>query len=175
MNLPLPIHGEINWDQAGLLEALSFDLHGETFALEAMCVQEILDLTDETVVPGAPPLVGGVINYRGKVIPLADLGLAFGMAPAEATPDSRIVVIQIDIEGEMTLIGLRTDKVHEVTTLSKSAAEPPPTIGMRWRADYVRSLVKRGGEFIVLPDLAAIFAFLRDPAPMGAGSSHPRS
>jgi len=175
MTMPRQSQGAINWDPDGRLEALSFDLHGETFALEAMMVQEILDLTDETLVPGAPSLVGGVINYRGKVIPLADLGLAFGMAPAEATSDSRIVVIQMDIEGEMTLIGLRTDKVHEVTSLAQSAAEPPPSIGMRWRADYVHSLVKRDGDFIVLPDLTAIFASLRDHAPLGAAPAHPRS
>ncbi len=174
MNMPRQTHGAINWGEDGRLEALSFDLQGETFALEAMMVQEILDLTEETTVPGAPALVGGVINFRGKVIPLADLGLAFGMGPGEVTPDSRIIVIEMDIEGEMTLIGLRTDKVHEVTTLVQSAAEPPPSIGMRWRADFVHSLVKRDGEFIVLPDLPTIFASLCDPALAGAVSSHPR-
>lgn len=164
----------VNWDAAGQLEALTFDLQGETFAFEAMIVQEILDVTTETVVPGAPPLVGGVINFRGKVIPIADLGLAFGMAAADAaTIDSRIVVIEMDIDSEPTLIGLRTDKVHEVTTLDRHASEPPPSVGMRWRADYVHCLVKRGGEFIVLPDLAAIFSSLRE-TPSGVAASHPR-
>lgn len=144
------------------LEVLTFDLRGEIFALEAAIVQEILDMLPETVVPGAPPFVGGVINFRGKVIPLADLRLAFGMEAAEATIDSRIVVIEMPVEGETTIIGLRTDKVHEVTTLSLATSEAPPSVGMRWRPDYIRCLAKREGEFIILPDLTAIFASQHD-------------
>ncbi|QFY61261.1 chemotaxis protein CheW [Rhizobium grahamii] len=147
-----------HWDYADEVEVLTFDMNGETFALEAVIVQEILDLLPETAVPGAQPFVASVINFRGKVIPLADLRLAFGMEATEATIDSRIIVIEIDLEGEATLVGLRTDKVNEVTTLSKTASEPPPSVGMRWRADYINCLVKRGGEFIILPNLREIFS-----------------
>lgn len=86
------------------------------------------------------------------------------MEAAEATIDSRIIVIEIDLQGEQTLVGLRTDKVNEVTTLAKSASEAPPSVGMRWRADYINCLVKRGGEFIILPNLQAIFSSRRDAA-----------
>ena len=140
------------------MEVLTFNLHGETFALEAVRVQEILDMLPETHVPGAPRFVGSVINFRGRVIPLADLRLAFGMEATEATIDSRIVVIELDIKGEATLIGLRTDKVNEVTALAMTASEPPPSVGMRWRPDYIDGLFKRGGEFIILPNLQAIFS-----------------
>lgn len=143
---------------AGGIEVLTFELHGEVFALEATAVQEILDLLPETPVPGADRFVGSVINFRGRVIPLADLRLAFGMAPAEATVDSRIVVIEFTSGGESTLVGLRTDRVHEVTILPLSCREPPPSVGMRWRPDYIRALFRHQGEFIVLPDLDAIFA-----------------
>ncbi|MBB4191581.1 purine-binding chemotaxis protein CheW [Rhizobium aethiopicum] len=146
-----------HWSYAEEVEVLTFDLNGETFALEAVIVQEILDLLPETAVPGSQPFVASVINFRGKVIPLADLRLAFGMEAAEATIDSRFIVIEIDLQGEPTLVGLRTDKVNEVTTLAKSASEAPPSVGMRWRADYINCLVKRGGEFIILPNLQAIF------------------
>ncbi|ANL67185.1 chemotaxis signal transduction CheW-like protein [Rhizobium phaseoli] len=146
-----------HWNYAEEVEVLTFDLNGETFALEAVIVQEILDLLPETAVPGSQPFVASVINFRGKVIPLADLRLAFGMEAAEATIDSRIIVIEIDLQGEQTLVGLRTDKVNEVTTLAKSASEAPPSVGMRWRADYINCLVKRGVEFIILPNLQAIF------------------
>ncbi|PDS79235.1 chemotaxis protein CheW [Rhizobium sp. L43] len=147
-----------HWSYAEEVEVLTFDLNGETFALEAVIVQEILDLLPETAVPGSQPFVASVINFRGKVIPLADLRLAFGMEAAEATIDSRFIVIEIDLQGEQTLVGLRTDKVNEVTTLAKSASEAPPSVGMRWRADYINCLVKRGGEFIILPNLQAIFS-----------------
>jgi purine-binding chemotaxis protein CheW len=157
-----------HWNYAEEVEVLTFDLNGETFALEAVIVQEILDLLPETAVPGSQPFVASVINFRGKVIPLADLRLAFGMEAAEATIDSRIIVIEIDLQGEQTLVGLRTDKVNEVTTLAKSASEAPPSVGMRWRADYINCLVKRGGEFIILPNLQAIFSSRHDAA--GAAS-----
>jgi purine-binding chemotaxis protein CheW len=153
-----------HWSYAEEVEVLTFDLNGETFALEAVIVQEILDLLPETAVPGSQPFVASVINFRGKVIPLADLRLAFGMEAAEATIDSRFIVIEIDLQGEQTLVGLRTDKVNEVTTLSKSASEAPPSVGMRWRADYINCLVKRGGEFIILPNLQAIFSSRHDAA-----------
>ncbi|API54500.1 chemotaxis protein CheW [Rhizobium leguminosarum] len=157
-----------HWSYAAEVEVLTFDLNGETFALEAVIVQEILDLLPETAVPGSQPFVASVINFRGKVIPLADLRLAFGMEAAEATIDSRFIVIEIDLQGEPTLVGLRTDKVNEVTTLAKSASEAPPSVGMRWRADYINCLVKRGGEFIILPNLQAIFSSRHDAA--GAAS-----
>lgn len=145
------------WDADGTLEVLTFNLAEETFALEATMVQEIVDLLPETAVPGAAPLVGSVVNFRGKIIPIADLRLAFGMPAAEATVDSRIVVIEMALDGEPTPIGLRTDKVHEVATLHQDAAEAPPAVGMRWRRDYVRELVRAAGGVIVLPDLPAIF------------------
>lgn len=144
--------------QGNDMEVLTFNLHGEVFALRATAVQEILDVLPETHVPGAERFVASVINFRGRVIPLADLRLAFGMEATEATIDSRIVVIEIELRGETTLIGLRTDKVNEVTTLAMTASEPPPSVGMRWRPDYIEGLFKRGGEFIILPNLHAIFS-----------------
>ena len=145
------------WDEQDQLEVLTFDLQGETLALEAFLVQEIVDLLPETPVPGALPLVGSVVNFRGRIIPVADLRLAFGMAAAEATVDSRIVVIEIELDGENVQIGIRTDKVHEVTTLHRDASEAPPLVGMRWRRDYLRELVRRDQGVVLLPDLPAIF------------------
>lgn len=152
-------------DQWGLddeREVLTFDLAGETFAFDATMVQEILDLLPETAVPGSRPFVGSVINFRGKVIPLADIRLAFGMESTKATIDSRIIVVELDIESEPTLVGVRTDKVYEVTTLSRTSREDPPSIGMRWRADYIDCLVKRGTDFVIIPNLNEIFSAKRD-------------
>jgi purine-binding chemotaxis protein CheW len=152
------------WHYPEQVEVLTFDLNGETFALEAVMVQEILDLLPETMVPGSQPFVASVINFRGKVIPLADLRLAFGMEATESTSDSRIIVIALDLQGEPTLVGLRTDKVNEVTSLARTSSEAPPRVGMRWRPDYIRCLVKSGGEFIILPNLQAIFSVRHEKA-----------
>lgn len=156
---------------ASEMQALTFELSGEVFALEAGIVQEILDLLPETRVPGAPRFVDAVINFRGQVIPLADLRVAFGMDRAETSIDSRIVVVELDLEGEPALIGLRTDRVCEVATLGLGASEPAPSVGMRWPSEYVRRLVKREGDFVVLPDLQAIFAPQHD-APAASQLRH---
>ncbi|CAN7232762.1 chemotaxis protein CheW [Rhizobium sp. LjRoot30] len=150
------------WNEGEELEVLTFDIAGETFALEAVRVREILDLLPETTVPGAKAFVGSVLNFRGRVIPLADIRLAFGMEATKPTIDSRIIVIEFDIEGEANLIGIRTDKVNEVTTLAKTSSELPPSVGMKWRPDFISCLVKRGSDFIILPNLQAIFSTPHD-------------
>ncbi len=148
----------VPWNPDNQLEVLVFDLGGQSFALEAVLVREILDMMPETRVPGAPPLVGHVVNFRGRIIPLANLHLAFGMDVTATTPDSRIVVIEIDLDGEPTMVGLRTDKVHEVATFDAATSEGAPVVGLRWRRDYVRTLVRHGDDIVVLPDLDTIFA-----------------
>lgn len=144
--------------QSDIIEALTFDLQGETFALEAGMVREVLDLLPETDVPGAPEFVSSVINFRGRVIPLVDLRLAFAMDVASSTIDSRIVVIEHELDGEPTLIGLRADKVHEVTAIDPELTEEAPRVGLRWRQDFIRRLARRDGDLIILPDLDRIFA-----------------
>ena len=152
------------WDEQGQLEVLTFDIGAEKFALEAVLIREILDLLPETAVPGAPPLVGSIVNFRGKIIPIADLRLAFG-SPVEApTVDSRIVVIEVELDGKPLHLGIRTDKVHEVATLRREASSEPPAVGIRWRRDFVREFVREAEGVIVLPDLPNIFQSLTGTA-----------
>jgi len=155
-------NSHIAWDEAGNLEVLTFDLEGETFAVEAIQVREILDLLPETRVPGAVALVGSVVNFRGKIIPIADLRLAFGKRSGETTGDSRIVVIETELDGEAVQIGIRTDKVHEVATLGRASSEDAPSVGLRWRRDYVRGLVRRPDRVVILPNLPVIFHSIMD-------------
>lgn len=154
MNQP----SDIPWGPDGELEVLTFDLHGETFAVEAVLVREILDLLPETAVPGANLLVGSVVNFRGKIIPIADLRPAFGFPAAQATVDSRIVVIELATANGFIQLGVRSDKVHEVATLQRDTSEPPPAVGLRWRRDYIRGMVRRDHGVVILPDLGAIFS-----------------
>lgn len=159
--------GATPWDENGQLEVLTFDVGDERLAVEAVSIREILDLLPETPVPGAPALVASVVNFRGKIIPIADLRVAFGMprTPAEeAHPDHRIVVIETEIDGESLQIGLRSDKVHEVTILDRANSSEPPVLGMRWRREFVRELVRQPGSVIVIPDLPTIFTSLAEAA-----------
>jgi len=140
------------------LEVLTMALQGEVFALEAAHVREILDLVPVTEVPGSQPFVFGIINVRGKVVPLADLRLKFGMEQKPDTIDTRIVVIEIDIDRVPTVVGIRADKVYEVTELAPSTLADVPRVGMRWRPEYIRFIGKRGNDFIVVPDIARILS-----------------
>jgi len=151
----------------GDLEVLTFDLSGEIFALEAILVREVLDQCPETQVPGASGFVDSVINFRGRIVPLADLRLAFGLTQGTISLDSRIIVIEYEIDGEAMLIGLRADKVFEVTMIAHAVTEAAPRLGTRWPPNFIRCLAKRHDDIIVLPDLANIFA-ARGEAAAGA-------
>lgn len=140
------------------LEVLTLDLQGEVFALDAQQVREILDHVPITEVPGSQPFVNGLINVRGKVVPLADLRIKFAMEQKDATIDTRVVVIEIDLDGIPTIVGIRADKVYEVTELAPAALEETPKLGMRWRPEFIRCIGKRGNDFIVVPDIGRIFA-----------------
>jgi purine-binding chemotaxis protein CheW len=140
----------------GAEQALMLGLAGEVFAIDARQVREILDPAPVTRVPGAKPYVAGVLNVRGKVIPLADLRLRFGMPPAPVTSDSRFIVLEIDLDGDPTTIGIVADKVYEVTELDASTLQKTPPLGMHWRSEFVAGIAKWKEEFIVLPDMAKI-------------------
>ena len=139
------------------MRALTLRLDDELFAIEAGSVREILDLVPVTEVPNASPFATGLINVRGRVVPLANLKVAFGMPNAEADKDTRIVVIETEIDGEPTVVGVLADKVYDVTDIEPAAIEEAPRVGMRWRSDYVRGIGKRQGTFIIIPDLDRIF------------------
>jgi purine-binding chemotaxis protein CheW len=147
------------------MRALTVGLQGEVFALPAETVSEILDMVPVTVVPNARAFVGGVINVRGKVVPLADLRVMFGMAQTPPTADTRIVVTEIDLDGEPTLVGIIADKVHDVTEIADASVEGAPKVGMRWPAEFVRGIGKTGNDFIIIPNMEQIFGSKEDRDP----------
>lgn len=140
------------------LVVLLLELQGESFAIETDKVREILDPGQITTVPGADPSVDGLINVRGRVVPLADLRLIFGMQRQPEGPDARIVVIEVEIEGDPVTIGIKADRVSEVTELPAASLETTPQTGMQWRPDYFLCIGKRGADVIMVLDVASIFA-----------------
>src|SRR5690606_17029051 len=139
------------------MKALTIRLEDELFAVEAGRVREILDLVPITEVPNSPAFVGGVINVRGRVVPLADLRVMFDMERPEPDDDTRIVVIEIEIDGEATVVGILADKVHDVTDIAGASIQDAPRVGIRWRPEFVRGIGKRGDDFIIIPDIRRIF------------------
>lgn len=162
------------WSGGRSLEVLTVGLQGEIFALEAAYVREILDLVPITEVPSSEPFINGLINVRGKVVPLADLRVKLGMEQRPPTVDTRIVVIEFTIDGDPAIVGLRADKVYEITEIAAAALEETPRIGMRWRPEYIRCIGKRGDDFIVVLDIERIFS-VGDPQEELAGIRQPSS
>lgn len=142
---------------ATVMNALTLRMQDEIFAIEAGSVREILELVPITEVPNAPPFVSGLINVRGRVVPLADLRVMFDMDRPPPDQDTRIVVIEIEIEGEPTVAGILADRVYEVTEIEAGAIQQAPRVGMRWRSDFVKAIGKRDGDFIIIPDMGRIF------------------
>ena len=146
------------WNGDRPLEVLTLDLEGEMFAVEAAHVREILDLVAITEVPRCDPFINGLINVRGKVVPLADLRLRFGMEQKPPTVDTRIVVLEIELDGEPVIAAIRADKVHEVIEVAASALRDTPKLGMRWRPEFIRCIGKRGDDFMIVLDIARVFS-----------------
>lgn len=142
------------------LVVLILELQGESFAIETRHVREILDPVPITMVPGADHAVDGLINVRGRVVPLADLHLVFGMPQQDAGRDARIVVIEVPVDGDPTTVGIRADKVNEVTELAAASLEATPRIGLRWDAEFITCIGKRAGAFVAVLDMGRIFSRL---------------
>jgi purine-binding chemotaxis protein CheW len=146
---------------AGITEAgqyLTFTLDKETYAFDISQVREILDVSDITRVPQMPEFMLGVINLRGRVVPVIDLRLKFGLTKTEKTIDTCIIIIEMDIEGEATLLGTLADSVREVMTLEPDQIVPPPKIGTRLNTEFIKGMGKRNDEFVIIADIDKVFA-----------------
>lgn len=137
---------------------ITFQLGTEVFAVNVANVREVLEMTPITKVPTAPPCMRGVVNVRGSAIPVLDLRQRFGMSPIEETVNTRILVLELEIDDEIALVGGIADSVHEVIELDPAQVVPPPTVAMRWRADFIKGIGKRGDAFIILLDLGMVFS-----------------
>jgi purine-binding chemotaxis protein CheW len=129
----------------------------ELFAAAVERVREILDMRPVARLPQAPRHLLGIIDVRGQAIPVLDLRLTLGMAPTDDTMNTRIVVLSVMLEGEARLLGLRTDRVFEVTVLDSDELDPPPTIGGRWAGHCIAGIGRRKGRFVTVLDLDRLF------------------
>ncbi len=137
---------------------LTFQLEDEAFALDVSQVREILDLTSITKVPRAPDFMRGVINVRGSVVPVIDMRRKFGMPLTEGTVDTRIIIMEISLEGKTTVLGAIADSVNDVLELEPGQIEDPPEIGSRWRSEFIKGIGKQGDRFIIIIDIDRVFS-----------------
>lgn len=156
---------------ATLSHYITFRLGDELFAIDVAQVREVLELSLITKVPTAPPYMRGVVNVRGKAIPVVDLRQKFGLPPASSTLQTRIVVMEIQLDGEPAVVGGIADSVHEVIELEPGQINPPPAIAQRWRSELIRGMGKRGDDFIIILDIARVFS--SDASALVAASAGP--
>jgi purine-binding chemotaxis protein CheW len=140
------------------IQLLTFKLEDEVFALDISKVREVLDFTSVTKVPRTPDFMLGVINLRGSVVPVVDMRLKFGMTRTETTVNTCIIIVEIEIDGETTVLGALADSVQEVMDLDPDQIEPPPRIGTRLKTGFIRGMGKREDHFIVILDIDRVFS-----------------
>ncbi len=137
---------------------LTFRLGEEIFGLDVGKVREILDMTTITKIPRTPEFLRGVINLRGNVVPVVDMRLKFSLPAVENTVDTCIVVTEVALEGETTVLGALVDSVQEVFELEPGQIEPAPRIGTRLKTEFIQGMGKRDGKFIMLLDVDKVFS-----------------
>ena len=136
-----------------ILQYLTFTLDGGRFAIDIGRTREVLAFTSATKVPRTPDFMRGVINLRGHVVPVIDLRLKFGLPRTERTVATCVVILEVEVDGIATVLGVLADSVQEVIELMPEQMAPPPRIGTRINTDYIRGIGKRDEQFIMILDI----------------------
>lgn len=142
----------------------------EVFAVPVETVLEILDMRPLFRIPEAPAYLAGLIDVRGRGVPVIDLRTKLGLASIEANENTRILVLEVPLANRRLVLGLIADRVFEVASLPDSELEGAPDIGMTWRSEYIRGVGRRGDSFVVVLDVQRLFS-VEEAATIGASSS----
>ena len=141
-----------------LISFLSFKLDDEFFAVDVIKVIEVLEVPGITKIPLAPDYMTGIANLRGKVLPLIDIKVRFGLEPIQFSVDTCIIVIKIKVEGEELQIGALVDSVLEVLEVPRAEIQPSPSIEAKYKLEFIRGMFKKNDDFIMLLNLDAVFS-----------------
>ena len=131
-------------------------LGAESFAVPVEFVREILDYRPPSALPEGPSYFLGLTDVRGRATPTLDLRLKLGLPAADPTTSTRVLVLDVPIDGRVLSLGFVADRVVEVVAFSEEQIEPSPDIGVPWRSDYIRGVVRRESDFVVLFDLGRL-------------------
>lgn len=132
---------------------LTFTLAKEEYGIGILKIKEIIGMMPITTVPQTPEFVKGVINLRGKVIPVVDLRLRFGMGEIDYTERTCIIVVEIEGQNGVVLIGIVVDSVSEVLNIKGEEIEETPSFGTRLNTDWIRGIAKTEGGVKILLDI----------------------
>lgn len=139
---------------------LSFKLDTELFAIPVMDVIEIVEVPPITKIPQSPEFLKGVINLRGAVLPIIDARVKFGFPSTEPTVNTCIIVLEVEINEEAIYVGALVDAVLGVFEMDENAISPSPTIGAKYKANFIKGMIKNDDNFIMLLDIDKVFSAL---------------
>lgn len=145
-----------DWELSG--QYLTFTLREERFALPIARVHEVIDYTAMTRVPRMPEYMCGVVNLRGTVLPLIDLGLKLGMPPLVRQERSSIMIATIRYEGMPVEVGFLADSVQRVITLTPEQLLPPPAMGINLQGNFTSGVGHQDGHYFLLLEIDAVIA-----------------
>ena len=137
---------------------LTFHVAGEEHAIGILRVTEIIEYSTMTKVPGAPAWIRGVINLRGRVVPVVDLAVKFGLPETTITNRTCIVIVEIALDGEQTVMGIMTDSVNQVVDFPQGSIEEPPPFGTKMKVEYLRGVGKTGNKFALILDIDRVLS-----------------
>ncbi len=141
-----------------LAQYLTFHLAREEYAIGVLRVKEIIEYGTVTRVPATPPWIRGVINLRGSVVPVVDLAVKFGLPASEVTRRTCIVIVEVHLEEELTVMGIVADSVSQVMDLKPEDVEAAPSFGTRVRVEYLLGLGRAGKSFVLLLDIDRVLS-----------------
>ncbi|ABB37376.1 CheW protein [Oleidesulfovibrio alaskensis G20] len=136
----------------------TFVLDNELFALEIDSIREVLELPHITRIPRTPAFMRGVINLRGHAVPVVDLRRKFAMPAVQDTVDTCIIIVEVMMDGELSIIGALADGVREVVDISPDAVEPAPRMGTAIQPEYIRGITRHDNAFVMLLDAERLFS-----------------
>jgi purine-binding chemotaxis protein CheW len=136
---------------------VTFSLCDELFGVEVSRTREILSLTPVTKVPQTPDYLLGVINLRGQVVPVVDMRLKLGLTAGADTEDTCIIVVDVQVDGEVITVGALADAVREVMDIRSDQIEPPPRLGTRLNTEFINGMGKVDEQFMILLNIDKIF------------------
>ena len=137
---------------------LTFKLDEEVFALDIGKVREVLDFTTVTKVPRTPDFMRGVINLRGSVVPVVDLRLKFGMTRTEKTVNTCIIIVEVTVDGDTTILGVLADAVQEVLDLEFANIVAAPKIGAKLNTEFISGMGKSDDRFVIILDIDKVLS-----------------
>jgi purine-binding chemotaxis protein CheW len=153
--------------EAAPTQYLTFGIGSETYAVGILQVREIVQFAPLTTVPSTPRSIRGVMNLRGSVVAVVDLAVKLGLPPSAITKRTCIIILELELHGERSTIGIMADAVNEVRQVSADDLRPPPPFGTRVHADFLVGMVQSPTGFILILDVQRLLPASELPESVG--------